>query len=333
MIGIGLAALDLDRAKGCLEQYLLPEDDPYAAFVEHGTPLPIQAEIAREIWDQSGDAAWLSGVYPKLRNFYEWLAGRTRGSTTDRFQTGLLQTWDYNYNSGGWDDYPPQHALVQDPERRRRIAPCVTTSFAIRFARHMKVFAEALGEEATRYADDIARWTAALEQAWDAESGYYGYLEHDAEGQPIGIYRHEGGDNFNRGSDGIIPLVSGVLTEARRDALLEKLFDATELWTEWGMTTVSQSAPYYSEAGYWNGAIWMPHNAMLWKALREQGLHTQAKKLAQAVLGCWERECRASYNCFELFRADTGRGSGWHQFGGLSAPLLAIHRSEFESTM
>jgi hypothetical protein len=115
--------------------------------------------------------------------------------------------------------------------------------------------------------------------------------------------------------------------------LLEKLFDPSELWTEWGMTTVSRSAAYYSDAGYWNGAVWMPHNYMLWKSLCGQGLDAEARKLAEAVLGCWERECRASYHCFELFRANTGRGSGWHQFGGLSAPLLAIHRSEFGSTL
>jgi hypothetical protein len=326
MIGLGLAALDLDRAKDCLNQYLLSEDDPYAAFVEHGTPLPIQAELAREIWDRTQDPDWLRTTYPGLCNFYEWLAGRTRKSTTDRFQTGLLQSWDYFYNSGGWDDYPPQHALTTEPLRRRRIAPCVTTSFAIRFACHMKVFAQALGFPDDDYRKDIQRWAMALEHAWDEESGYYAYLEHDTEGNPLGIFRHESGENYNCGFDGIMPMVTGVLPEARCARLRDKLFDPSELWTEWGGTTVSQSAAYFSDSGYWNGAVWMPHNYLFWKALKEQGMEAEARKLANALLGCWEREVQASYHCFELFRADTGRGAGWHQFSGLSAPLLDIYR-------
>jgi glycogen debranching enzyme len=333
MLGLGLVALDIERAKDCLHQYLLPEDDPYAAYVDHGTPLPIQAELAWEIWDRRGDKEWLEEVYPKLRNFYSWLAGRSRGSTTDRFQTGILQIWDYNYNSGGWDDYPPQWTLHKHPARRRFITPCVTTSFAIRFARHMLAFAEALGmtEDQALYQSDRKRWAQALDHAWDPEAGYYSYVEHGQDGRKHGFYRAGNGENFNRGMDGISPLVTGVLPDDRRDQLLQKLFDPAELWTDWGVTTVSRSASYYSDSGYWNGAVWMPHNVMLWKALREQGLYAEARRLAEALLSNWEREARATYHCFELFRANTGRGSGWHQFSGLSAPLLLVYEAEFNA--
>ena len=38
----------------------------------------------------------------------------------------------------------------------------------------------------------------------------------------------------------------------------------------------------------------------------------------------------ATYNCFEHFIVQSGRGAGWHHFGGLSAPVLswfgAYHR-------
>ena len=64
MLGLGLAALDVERAKDCLNQYLLPEDDPYAAFVEHGTPLPIQAELPMEIWQRATDREWLAEMLP-----------------------------------------------------------------------------------------------------------------------------------------------------------------------------------------------------------------------------------------------------------------------------
>ncbi len=282
-----------------------------------------------EIWERTLDLDWLAEVYPKLCNYYAWLAGRSRGSTTDRFQTGLLQTWDYFYNSGGWDDYPPQHALNSDPARRRRITPCVTTAYAIRFARHLFRWSEALGMDPSEFRKDMERWHEALERAWDPEAGHYSYLEHDGQEKPLGFFRHASGENYNRGFDGVIPLVAGGLPPERSRRLIDLLFDEEEMWTPWGITTVSKRAAYYSDAGYWNGVVWIPHNVMIWKALRELGEEEKAGRLAEALLSVWERETRASYHSFELFRAATGRGAGWHQFSGLSFPLVLLGRNSF----
>ena len=58
-------------------------------------------------------------------------------------------------------------------------------------------------------------------------------------------------------------------------------------------------------------------------------LYTSAYRLACAVLNTWERECRESYNCFEHFMLETGRGAGWHQFGGLSAPVAQLFQAYY----
>ncbi len=332
MLGVGMAALSPQRSTEILNQYLLPVGNPDAAFLEHGTPLPIQAYQTLEIWNRTQDRTFLEWAYPRLRQFYEFIAGRSYGSTTAQLASGLLHTWDYNYNSGGWDDYPPQHALIQEPERRRRIAPMVTTSHAIRFGKILSQIATELGRDGDvlDLRKDTTHWGQALEQAWDEEAGYFAYLEHDAKGQPKGCYRHDSGENYNRGLDGVSPLITGELGEARTSRLLEQLYDPQELWTDIGFSTVSQSAAYYSDAGYWNGAMWIPHQWFLWKALLDQGESKLAWRLAEAVLNCWEKEASQSYHSFELFRVKTGRGSGWHQFSGLSSPLLAIHAAYFE---
>lgn len=332
MLGVGLTVFSPQRAAETLHQYLLPVGNPDAAYLEHGTPLPIQVYQALEIWNRTHDQAFLAWAYPRLRQFYEFLAGRSHGSVTDRFATGLLQTWDYNYNSGGWDDYPPQHELIQYPERRRMIAPAVTTSHVIRFAKILSQFALELGEEAeaASFNQDVERWSKALQMAWDDEAGYFSYFEHDSKGDPLGFYRHSSGENFNRGLDGVSPLVTGELNMIQVDRLLDHLFNPEELWSEIGFSTVSRTAAYYDDAGYWNGAMWIPHQWFLWKTLLDQGKGDFAWKLAEALLKCWEREAAATYQSFELFRIKTGRGAGWHQFSGLSAPLLAIHAAYFE---
>jgi hypothetical protein len=48
----------------------------------------------------------------------------------------------------------------------------------------------------------------------------------------------------------------------------------------------------------------------------------EAHRIAKTALDLWKREVEMSYNCFEHFMIETGRGAGWHHFGGLSSPVL-----------
>ena len=109
-IGLGLLELDLDRAIDCLNAYTTPPGDPQAAFIHHGSLVPVQMAAFLELWNRTRSPELLEYFYPRLRQYYRFLAGRLGSSTTRRMKSGLLKTWDYFYNSGGWDDYPPQIA-------------------------------------------------------------------------------------------------------------------------------------------------------------------------------------------------------------------------------
>ena len=118
------------------------------------------------------------------------------------------------------------------------------------------------------------------------------------------------------------PLVAGIVSDTQREALLSHIFTPGELWSDCGITAVDQSAPYYRKDGYWNGTVWMPHQMILWKTMLDLGLPDKARLIADTALGNWERECEDSYNCYEHFMIETGRGGGWHNFSGLSSPIL-----------
>mgnify|MGYP001452931855 CR=1 FL=1 len=55
--------------------------------------------------------------------------------------SGLLRTWDYFYNSGGWDDYPPQHARGGN----KLVTPVVTSAYYLRAAKILRLAAKELG--------------------------------------------------------------------------------------------------------------------------------------------------------------------------------------------
>ncbi len=329
-IAIGLAELHPERAAGCIAQYLMPEGDATCAWLHHGTPLPVQIHAARELWNRTRDRALLARLYPGLRQMHRFLAGRHPGSATLR-PSGLISTWQHFYNSGGWDDYPPQ-VQIHAQGLAAMVAPMVNTCQAIACARILRGLAGLLGfDDAAEFDADITRFAAAVQaHAWDGTEGYFGYVEHDETGRASGLLRHASGANANRGLDGCYPLVAGICDAGQERRILDHLADPRELWTRLGFSTVDQSAPNYRDDGYWNGAVWLPHNWFFWKALLDHGAGDLAWRMVSSALDAWSAEFASAERTWEKMIIATERGAGWHHFGALSSPLLswyeALHR-------
>lgn len=320
---LGLGHLAPAAALAHVAAYLVPPDAPdQTAFVHYGTPVPTQLYAFKEIWQREPDIETLRAFFPRLVRYHRFLAGRFPNSTTRPFASGLIATWDYFYNTGGWDDYPPQQWVHQN-KLTGSVAPIANTAHAVRTAKQLATFARLLCEPDDEFLADIAELSASItDHAWDEQSGYFGYVCHDADGRPAGLLRSPEGANFNMGMDGLTPLIAGVGSPEQRRRMVEKLAGPRALMTPIGLTTVDQSAPYYRRDGYWNGAVWMPHQWFFWKVLLDLGETDLAFEIARRALDVWKEEVEASWNCFEHFIVETGRGAGWHQFTGLSCPVL-----------
>lgn len=331
-VGLGLASCDIQRAVDCLNAYVTEPGDQETAFIHHGSLVPVQFYLFQELYDRTQSRELLAYFYPRLLQYYRFMVGRLGSSTTDVWESGLLKVWDYFYNSGGWDDYPPQVA-VHAQRLEGSTAGTVTTSHMIRCAKILRFAAQTLGgleEDAQELEQDIQRLTKAIQDyCWDEGSGYFGYLTHDGEGRPQKIFRHKSGQNFNMGLDGASPLLAGILTPEQLERLTGHLSSEKELWTPIGLSTVDQSAAYYKKDGYWNGAVWMPHQWFFFKALLDYGNGELAYRIAKTALDVWKNETDQSYNCFEHFIIASGRGAGWHHFSGLSTPVLLWYQSYF----
>ena len=94
------------------------------------------------------------------------------------------------------------------------------------------------------------------------------------------------------------------------------------MWSESGISAVDMSASYYHSDGYWNGNVWMSHQLFIWKAMLDNGDVDFAFEIADRALEMWKNETDFSYNTYECFGIDTQRGGWFHNFGGLSAPIL-----------
>ncbi|NIB38243.1 hypothetical protein HBA55_01525 [Pseudomaricurvus alkylphenolicus] len=325
---IGLALLEYDTALSLdnLETALTNAGDEHAAFINHGTLIPTQIYQFHELWNRTQDRAMLASIYPRLRQYYLFLAGRWGSSTTRDMASNLIRTWNiFRWDSGGWDDYPAQlHTIHNDLDSK--VACAALTAHVIRAAKIMLSAAESLdiAEDVGGYTEDIEVLTNALQQhAWDKEAGYFSYVVHDDKGAPKEFLRDENGVNFNMGLDGVMPLFAGACTSEQAALFLDRLADPKHFWTRIGLSTVDQSAPYYRTDGYWNGAVWMPHQWFIWKTALDLGQGDFAYQIARTALDLWKAEVEASYYCFEHFLIQSGRGAGWHQFGALSSPVVS----------
>ena len=323
-IGLGLLELDLDKAVEILNAYMTPPG-AQSAFIHHGSPVPVQIYLFWELWNRTQSRELLEYFYPRLRQYHAFLAGRLGSSTTRRHHDHLICTWDYFYNSGGWDDYPPQK-YVHSNNLEASAAPVINSAHTIRCAKLLRAAAAALGrtDDFTEYDSDIAVLSASLQKySWDESSGYFGYVMHDQSGEPTGILRHESGANFDMGMDGIYPLVAGICSTAQEQIILERLFSPRHLWMDIGITTVDQSAPYYSSTGYWNGSVWLAHQWFFWKTMLDLGRGDLAVRIAQTGVDLWKKVTDSTYDCMEHFVPREPFGDGWCQFSSLSSPALS----------
>jgi len=330
-IGLGLDELDPKRAFECLNTYL---NDPgsQSAFVHHGSMVPVQHYLFLDLWNKTQSKALLDYAYPRLKQYYDFFVGRLGSSRMAKFHSGLLSSFDYFYNSGGWDDYPPQR-YAYDNQSAGTLAPVINTTQAIRIAKIMRMAAYALGNKAdiNTYTADIAAFTASLEKySWDETSGYFGYVMHDANNEPVGILKYQGKVNYNKGLDGLYPLVAGIGTTAQTARMLSVLKSPQHIWSTVGLSAVDQSAEYYKTDGYWNGTVWMPHQWFFWKSMLDLGESEFAWEIAKRGLDLWKKETDSTYYSMEYFQILTGRGAGWHEFGGLSSPIVKWFATYFK---
>lgn len=306
-----------------LDTYLSDESNPDYAFLHHGSPVPVQMYLYLELLKLNNDKEKLFALYPRAKLYYDFLAGKVRGSTTAKFKSGLTTTYDYFYSSSGMDDYPAQVAMM-DNELRDKAAPAISSAQLVRCAKILKMVALAMGkiEDSVEYDKDIERVSAALNKySWDEESGYYSYVLHNESYEPTEIFRTKDGENVNKGLDGIYPIIAGVCPEDRKKRIIDHMKNPKEMLSPYGISAVDMTAGYFMVNGYWNGNVWFPHQWFIWKTMLDCGETQFAYTIAKLALDIWKREVDYSYYTFEMVNVVTGRGGWFHNFGGLSAPV------------
>ena len=340
-IGLGLLELDVRRGIENLNAYVTEETEDNA-FVNLGTPLPVQAYLYAEIWNRTQDLDMLEHYYTRMRRYYNFMAGHFENSTFRKFKTNMLCGFDYFYNSGGWDDYPAQWYLYRNGYSGNA-APVVTTAHVIRFAKILEKSAELLNEkgrldkeefekDCKLYDADIQAFTEGLQKySWSEKDGIFSYVVHNDDGTFKSHWLYPDSDvNFNYGLDGVSPLVSGICTEEQQKSMWNLLKTEGRLWTKAGITAVDPTKPYFRADGYWSGTVWMPHQWFVWKAALAAGDAEFARRIAKTAIRILSEEAIESRGTYEHYSAVTGKGAGCFHFGGLTSIVLNFYNAYYK---
>jgi glycogen debranching enzyme len=78
-------------------------------------------------------------------------------------------------------------------------------------------------------------------------------------------------------------LWSGIVDKGRASATVKKLV-GPELFSGWGIRTLSSEAISYNPMSYHNGSIWPHDNSIIAAGMRRYGFHTEAELVARSVI-------------------------------------------------
>ena len=109
------------------------------------------------------------------------------------------------------------------------------------------------------------------EAFWDEESGFYAYCL-DAEKQKVLTVASNPGHL----------LWSGIVPPDKAKRVVERLMKQ-DMWSGWGIRTLSARHPSYNPHSYQNGSVWPHDNGLIALGFKRYGFHDEAAKIARDI--------------------------------------------------
>lgn len=237
---------------------------------------------AARLWRWRGDRNGLDALRPHVERALAWIDADGDGDG-DGLQEYRTRAGEGGYYNQGWKDSREAIVDAEGDLATLPIALCELQGYVVAAKRAWaQTLDEAYGEKraATRLRSQADRLAELIERRfwWEAEGTYY--LGLDGSKQPIASVASNPGHLL--WAEAIVP------ERARRVA--ERLL-AEDMWSGWGIRTLSQRHPAYDPFSYQSGSVWPHDNAIFAAGLLRYGLDEQAWRVARAIFD--------AANCFQ----------------------------------
>jgi glycogen debranching enzyme len=261
---------------------------PFAPYYGTADATPLFIIVLSYAYQWSGDVALLQRYRRNAEAALTWLLqyGDRDG---DGFQEYQRRSSKGIFNQGWKDSWDAiRHADGSIPEAP--IALCELQGYAFDALLRMAEIYDLL-KEPDKAADLRERARRLYQQFnevfwWEAEGTYYLGLDKDK--RPMETVASNAGHC----------LASGIVPPDRAERVVDRLM-ADDMWSGWGIRTLSSKHPGYNPYSYHCGSVWPHDNATIAGGFRRAGRHTEAQRVAEGIFAAAERF--DAYRLPELF--------------------------------
>lgn len=211
--------------------------------------------------------AYIRSIYPLLKKHYFWYRDTQRGdvSSYDREAFSSKEAYRWRGRSiqhiltSGLDDYP----RAQPPHPGELHVDLI--SWMGMMTRALRRIAETLGE--IEDVEEFAVYETAIERNiddlhWDNEAQTYCDATIDEFEESVHV--------CHKGYISLFPFLTGMVgpDSPRLKAILDLIGDPEELWSDYGIRSLSKKDEFYGTAeNYWRSPIWVNINYLVFKNL------------------------------------------------------------------
>jgi glycogen debranching enzyme len=245
---------------------------PHTPYYGTADATPLYLITLNAAWRATGDKALLERHLETAEGCLSWIDdyGDRDGDGFQEYQTRS----PVGYANMGWKDSGDSIVYEDGSLVRGPKALCELQGYVYDAWLRMAEVFEALGKKSR--ADRLRAKAAALferfnEVFWDEDFGCYA-LALDGDKNKV----------LTMASNAGHCLLSGIVPPERAAKLVQRLM-APDMWSGWGIRTLSAKHPAFNPYNYQTGSVWPHDNAIIAVGFKRYGFGAEAARIARAI--------------------------------------------------
>ncbi|MTJ10946.1 amylo-alpha-1,6-glucosidase [Anabaena sp. UHCC 0204] len=263
---------------------------PHQPYYGTADATPLYLILLNEAWKWLGDISLLHEQRDVAWRCLEWI-DQYGDFDSDGFQEYQIRSSSpYGIENQGWKDSGDAIVYPDGSQVKAPKALCELQGYVYDAWMRMSEVFSVLGE----YDISLDLRSKALklrqlfeERFWCEDIGFYAFAL-DADKQPVKTVSSNVGHC----------LWSGIISPERAEKVVKRLFEP-DMWTGWGIRTLSAQNPAYNPFSYHLGSVWPHDNSIIAMGLKRYGFAQEVARVAEGIFDAGS--CFANYRLPELY--------------------------------
>jgi glycogen debranching enzyme len=245
---------------------------PHTPYYGTADATPLYLIVLHEAWKWLGDASLLRDYRDVALRCLEWIDryGDLDGDGFQEYQTRSKQ----GYENMGWKDAGDACVYADGTQVKQPKALCELQGYVFDAWMRMAEIFDTLGEEprALTLRNKAADLRTRFEQRfWCEDIGCYAFML-DSNKEPVRTVASNAGHL----------LWSGLPSRQHAERTMKRLFES-DMWSGWGIRTLSARNPAYNPLSYQRGSVWPHDNGIIALGFKRYGFAAESARIARDI--------------------------------------------------